>query len=254
MNQKCDNPLITIVIATLNSAGILRQSIESVAAQSYRSVELLIVDGGSVDGTLDVIRDMNGVVSTAVSEPDEGIYDAWNKGLRLAHGDWICFLGADDLLLVDALENYVRFIRDHRDQPPLFISSQAELVPESGKTRVVGNAWSWPAFSRKMDIVHVGALHHRDLFTKYGVFDTRYRICGDYDFLLRARNTLPAAFLPKVTVRLAASGVSRRDLGVFQETYRAKVESGGRLKAAARVELFVAHLKWRVRKVREGIS
>ncbi|WP_176059828.1 glycosyltransferase family 2 protein [Paraburkholderia sp. BCC1876] len=254
MNQTRDNPLITIVIATLNSADVLRRSIESVAAQSYRNVELLVVDGGSVDGTLDVIRDMSDIVSTAISEPDEGIYDAWNKGLRLAHGDWICFLGADDLLLEDAFENYIRFIRDHPDPPLLFISSLAELVPESGKTRVVGNAWSWPAFSRKMDIVHVGALHHRDLFTQYGVFDTRYRICGDYDLLLRARNALPAAFIPQVTVRLAAGGVSRRDVGVFLETYRAKVESGGRLKVAARVERFLAHLKWRVRRVREGVS
>jgi hypothetical protein len=97
-------------------------------------------------------------------------------------------------------------------------------------------------------------LHHRDLFTKYGVFDTRYRICGDYDFLLRARSALPAAFLPKVTVRLGAGGISRRNAGVFQETYRAKVKSGGRPKGAARVELIIAHLKWRMRRVREAIS
>jgi glycosyltransferase involved in cell wall biosynthesis len=257
MNQPGASPLISIVIATLNSAHVLRQSIESVAAQSYRNVELVIVDGGSTDGTLDVIREMKDRVDASISEPDKGIYDAWNKGLRMARGEWICFLGADDALLVDALDSYMSFIRDYRDhrgRSPLFVSSQAELIMESGKTRVVGNAWSWPDFSKKMDIVHVGSMHHRELFEKYGVFDAQYRICGDYDLLLRARSDLPAGFLRKVTVRQAAGGVSRTNMRVFEETYRAKVRAGGRKKAAALAELVVARFKWRVRRVREAMS
>jgi glycosyltransferase involved in cell wall biosynthesis len=257
MTQTSERPLISIIIATFNSVHVLRDSIESVAAQSYRDVELVIVDGGSTDGTLDVIEEMKDSVSAWISEPDTGIYDAWNKGLRMVRGEWICFLGADDALLVDALDSYMSFIRDYRDhrgRPPLFVSSQAELIMESGKTRVVGNAWSWPDFSRKMDIVHVGSMHHRELFERYGVFDARYRICGDYDLLLRARSDLPAGYLRKVTVRQAAGGVSRTNMGVFEETYRAKVRAGGRKKASALAELVMARFKWRVRRVREAIS
>ena len=89
-------PLITIIIAVFNGAKTLQQCIDSVAQQSYPNKELIIIDGGSKDGTLDLLKANSEKIDYWVSETDNGIYNAWNKGLAQANGDWICFLGADD--------------------------------------------------------------------------------------------------------------------------------------------------------------
>jgi glycosyltransferase involved in cell wall biosynthesis len=91
-----NKPLITIIIAVYNGAKTLQQCIDSVAQQTYPNKELIIIDGGSKDGTVDLLKTNHGKIGYWVSEPDYGIYHAWNKGLAQANGDWICFLGADD--------------------------------------------------------------------------------------------------------------------------------------------------------------
>ncbi len=91
-----DTPLITIIIAVFNGAKTLQQCIDSVAQQTYPNKELIVIDGGSGDGTLDLLKENQEHISYWISEPDQGIYNAWNKGLAQTNGDWICFLGADD--------------------------------------------------------------------------------------------------------------------------------------------------------------
>ena len=89
-------PLFTIIIAVFNGAKTLQQCIDSVAQQSYPNKQLIIIDGGSTDGTVELLQANDQSISYWVSEPDAGIYNAWNKGLKQANGEWICFLGADD--------------------------------------------------------------------------------------------------------------------------------------------------------------
>src|SRR3990170_1119466 len=89
-------PLFTIIVATLNSAHRLPRCIASFAGQTYPRRELIVMDGGSTDGTVDIIRTQGPAVAYWESSPDRGIYHAWNKALAHAHGEWICFLGADD--------------------------------------------------------------------------------------------------------------------------------------------------------------
>jgi glycosyltransferase involved in cell wall biosynthesis len=89
-------PLISVIVAIYNGKATLQQCIDSVAQQTYVTKELIIIDGGSTDGTVDLLKANSGQISYWISEPDHGIYNAWNKGLAKAKGEWICFLGADD--------------------------------------------------------------------------------------------------------------------------------------------------------------
>ena len=90
------SPLITVIVAVFNGAKTLQHCIDSVAHQSYPNKDLIIIDGGSNDGTVDLLKTNYEQIKYWISEPDKGNYNAWNKGLSQAKGDWICFLGADD--------------------------------------------------------------------------------------------------------------------------------------------------------------
>lgn len=89
-------PIVSIIVSVLNGKTTLQQCIDSVERQTYPNRELIVIDGGSRDGTLELLAENGGKISAWVSAPDRGIYNAWNKGLALAQGKWICFLGADD--------------------------------------------------------------------------------------------------------------------------------------------------------------
>ena len=96
MNDKC-TPLVSIIIAVYNGANTLQDCLDSIKQQTYQNIELIIIDGGSTDATIDVLNEYDAQISYWISEPDDGIYNAWNKGVVQAKGEWICFLGADEL-------------------------------------------------------------------------------------------------------------------------------------------------------------
>jgi glycosyltransferase involved in cell wall biosynthesis len=223
------SPLITIITVVFNGAATIEKTILSVSGQSFRNFEYIVVDAASNDGTIGILERLSDRIDYWRSEPDAGIYDAWNKGVRWARGQWIGFLGADDEYYADALENYARFLSSHDDGTLQYASSRLDLVRDGRVLATVGKAWSWPAFSRYMTVAHVGSLHHRSLFEQYGLFDAGYRICGDYELLLRPRAALRAGFLATTTARMALGGVSNlKPRAVLIETARAKRTSGGR--------------------------
>ncbi|NPT40346.1 glycosyltransferase [Paraburkholderia sp. 1N] len=239
-------PLVSVVMATFNCVETVRRAVESVARQTYPRTELVVIDGNSSDGTLAELQSLAACIDKFVSEPDKGIYDAWNKGVKLASGDWICFIGADDVLNDDAIGEYINFIRDSGEEF-IYVSSQVKLVNDAAVARIVGGAWHWSLFRKFMNVAHVGSFHHRKLFHEYGLFDDRFKICGDYEILLRPRSQLAAGYFQKITVVMAAGGVSQSNSDLFSETYRAKISSGGRNKLLATWERCVAQLKWYMR-------
>ena len=97
-------PLISIITVTFNAAGTLERAIRSVLNQTYGNYEYIIIDGASTDGTTDIIGRYSDRLTYWISEPDRGLYDAMNKGIAVAHGDYIYFLGSDDMLFPTALE------------------------------------------------------------------------------------------------------------------------------------------------------
>jgi glycosyltransferase involved in cell wall biosynthesis len=105
-----DSPLITVIIATYNCRDGLVKTLDVLEKQTYKNFEVIVVDGSSQVDTVDALKEYDGKISFWISEKDEGIYDAWNKGLRCSMGSWVCFLGAGDYFEENSIARYVEEI------------------------------------------------------------------------------------------------------------------------------------------------
>lgn len=237
-------PLVSIITASYNAEATIGACLASVRSQTYPNIEHIVVDGGSKDGTVALLRNSPSIAWS--SEPDEGIYDAWNKGLERAQGEWIAFLGADDTYLPDAVAAYMALAAKRPEAE--YLSSQTRWIGPNGRTRRIGSAWRWPRFQRFMCVAHVGSMHHRRLFRSYGHFDTTYRSAADYEFLLRPRADLHAAYLPQITVEMQGGGASDSPKALL-EAKRAKLETGGRAEMLVAVELLRAKASFYMRRL-----
>ena len=238
----------SVVTATYNAGKTLQRTINSVVAQSRPDVEHIIIDGGSTDDTLQVIEDSAHENLKWISEKDDGIYHAWNKGIALARGEWIAFLGADDVYVPNALSHYD--VATERAPSSRFISSRVALVQGERIVRIWGEPLVAKQVVRRMKIAHVGAIHHRTLFERFGGFDTTYSICGDYEFLLRALAELQPSFIRLVTARMSIAGVSNARLWeAIAEARRAKQTAGRQHALICAAEAWWAYIKIRARKL-----
>lgn len=236
-----------MVTVVYNAVNTIDRAIESVWQQTERDFEYIVVDGGSSDGTATKLREHSNKLSYWISEPDSGIYNAWNKALERARGQWISFLGADDQYAPDALQQYDAAIQANPSAE--FVSSRVQLMHGSSPIRTIGKPWNWRSFSRYMTVAHVGAQHKRSLFDVAGNFDEHYRICGDYEFLLRFKSRLHAAFLNRVTAHMGSGGISSSNSHLaLLETERAKRDTAGRPALLCAIERKDAQLRqwWRL--------
>jgi glycosyltransferase involved in cell wall biosynthesis len=243
--QRISVPRVSIVTAVFNAQDCITECLESVLCQDYPNIEHIILDGGSTDATVGILRKYEDRINVWISEPDSGIYDAWNKGLKLARGEWIAFLGADDKYLPGAISAYMNLASQFPAAE--FLSSQALLDHPSGHAPTFGGPWEWPRFSRAMTTIHVGTMQRRTLFERYGSFDSSYRSAADYEFLLRAGDGLRAAFMPTTTVVMRAGGASDSTAGLY-ETRDVKVQRGVRSYRAATRDLRIAVLRFHIRR------
>lgn len=242
-------PLITVITAVFNAEKTLEDTILSIINQSYGNIEYIIIDGGSTDSSIDIIRKYQHVIDYWISEPDDGIYDAWNKGVSLAGGDWISFLGADDVYRDGAIQSYVQLIENCDDPQLEYVSSKVNLAKGEKILNVVGAPWHWRKFCKYNSIAHVGSFHSRALFETHGLFDASYKISGDYEFLLRSGQNLRAKFLDSITVNMQVGGVSDANFQVFSETTKAKILTGKRNALLSHGEKYWAILKWKLRNL-----
>jgi glycosyltransferase involved in cell wall biosynthesis len=167
-------PLISIIMPVFNGGATLAEAIASVARQKYDNIELIVIDGASSDNTLDIILANEDTIDVWTSEPDLGVYDAMNKGVDLANGDWLYFLGSDDALL-DVLHQIV----PHLNDPNAIYYGDVQQT--SGRTTFVG-------FSRRRiirrNIPHQAIVYPRGVFRKYR-YDLKYPVAADYHLNLR---------------------------------------------------------------------
>lgn len=201
---------ISIITASFNSEKTIKETIESILAQSYANLEYIIIDGGSIDKTVSIIKSYESKFDNRlkwISEKDNGIYDAWNKGLKMVTGDWVSFLGSDDIYMPNAISDYIELI-ENNDKSINFVSSKLELVNSLEEQEVViGKPWSKLVKCYNC-LAHPGALHNISLFQDFGEFNTKYKIAGDYEFLLRNFDKINALFMDRVTVKMGAGGIS----------------------------------------------
>lgn len=220
---------ISIVTVAYNAAPTIAGTLESVAAQVHPEIEHIVVDGASTDGTLAIVERQGKHVARLISEPDRGIYDAMNKGVRVATGDVVGFLNADDVYAHQNVLATVAAImkREHLDAlfgDVAFFSAESHARTlrrySSARFRPDRIAWGWmPA--------HPALFVRREVFQRVGGFRTDYRIAGDFEFVARAfgKNSLRYRHLPEVLVRMLTGGIStggwRNTLLLNREVLRA---------------------------------
>jgi len=216
VNKKtADQPLITVITAVKNNVSTVERTILSVIAQSYGRIEFIVIDGASTDGTVDVVQKYSSSIHHYVSEPDTGVYAAWNKGLELATGEWVCFLGADDYFSDNSsLEMFVTAINASVARNIAVVYGQLNTVDASGSiVDISRKPWeiARQGIFSVMTIPHVATLHKRSLFKEFGKFDERYRIAGDFEFLLRVFERYDALYVPEVTqASMSLGGMSKK--------------------------------------------
>lgn len=244
------DPLISIVVGVLNGARTLNACIDSIAKQEFRDFELLIKDGGSLDGTRTILERRNRDIAYWCSEPDRGLYHAWNSMIQRARGRWICFLGCDDQLADRGTLGRLAEVIRTEGQTADLICSLAAITDASGRfVKVLGRPWDFERLKVQQDVAHPGLLHRAELFERHGVFDTEYSIAGDYEFLLRLGPSVRTTFVDQITVRMGAYGMSHsRAHTVFRETWRAQARHRNIGRWRATSNLSVNYLKLAVKR------
>lgn len=239
-------PLVTVVTSVLNGGRTLEETIQSVLHQSYPNVEYIVVDGASTDGTLAILSRYSDSIDFWVSARDRGIYDAWNKGLAYARGNWIMFVGADDQLTPTAIESLVTAAANCQAETD-FVCGKVELIRRGQVVRIIGTSWSWQKFRRYMSIAHSGGMHSAAYFERFGNFDASFSICGDYELLLRAGSKLKVVFVDSIITRMRMGGASNSNTRVFGESVRARITHGLCTPAKGKIDAAWARVKWQLR-------
>ena len=179
-------PKFSVITVCYNAEATLEDTIQSVISQTYHHVEYIIVDGASKDRTMDIVNRYRERISVVVSEPDKGLYDAMNKGIRLATGDYLCFLNAGDSFHEDdTLQQMVHSI--HGTLLPDVLYGETELVDHEGhflrmRRLQAPEHLTWKSFRQGMLVCHQAFFARRDLVMPY---DLRYRFSADFDWCIK---------------------------------------------------------------------
>ena len=245
---------ISVVTVVYNGCRFIGEALASVRAQTGPTIEHWVIDGGSTDGTVDIIREQASTLAGWISEPDDGIADAFNKGLGRASGRYIMFLNADDALAHPrALADLLGTARACGS--PAVVYGDCDLFdPDSGDFlyRAVIN-YDRERFLARETLPHPGMLMHRGYFDEYGRFDTSFRVAMDYELFLRGVPKNGATRVPGVVTRVRAGGVSARNRKlVIDETMRA-LRMHGHISALGEAQARAAYaLRGAARRALEG--
>ena len=180
--QNTENMLISIITVCFNEVGTIARTIKSVADQTYKNIEYIIIDGGSTDGTIQILERYQEYISIIVSEKDKGIYDAMNKGIGLAQGDYIGIINADDWYEKDAVEKVVQISRNISENTGV-ISGQIRFMDGEqsflSKKKNISDIWI------EMPVSHPATFIKKSIYDRYGKYNTHYKIAADYDLIFR---------------------------------------------------------------------
>lgn len=216
-------PLVSIITIVYNGEKYLEQTIQSVINQTYPHIEYIIVDGGSTDGTLKIIEKYSGNISRWVSGPDKGISDAFNKGIKLATGQIIGIINADDWFELEAVATVVESYK-----PGSVLHGNLQYWNQDGSKSllVMPNAGLLP---REMTINHPTVFVDRTLYESIGMFDLTYKMAMDYHLLLRLyKAEVPFIYLPITLANMRYGGASGNWIKSYREILRAKQEILGK--------------------------
>ncbi|MDR3133388.1 MAG: glycosyltransferase [Prevotellaceae bacterium] len=180
-NDKGD--LLTMITVVFNGVNTIEDTIRSVVEQDYPNLEYIVIDGGSTDGTLDIVRCYEDHIDYWISAPDKGIADAFNKGIQLAQGEVIGLINADDYLMPGTAASVMKL---HDRQAPKIICGAILLIHPHRPLR----RWesTLQGFEREMTIAHPATYMPAAFYRQWGLFDVQYKIAMDYELLYRMRS------------------------------------------------------------------
>lgn len=230
-NSSGAEPLISVVVAVCNGVETLGRCIDSVTRQTYRHTELIIIDGDSKDGTIELLEANHQKISYWISEPDQGIYHAWNKALKVVRGEWVYFLGADDYFVDEHVLTRVAPYLQGGPADARVIYGRVDLVRKDRSViATFGSPWNRKQFFQLMTLPHQGIFQHRSVFEEHGGFNEEFRIAGDYELLLRELKFRDPLFIEGCTIAAmqygGMSSSGRLSVETLREIKRARDLNG----------------------------
>lgn len=201
MHNNRPMPKFSVITVTYNAAGVLEDTIQSVISQTYHHVEYIIVDGASTDGTMAIVDRYRSRIHTVISEPDKGLYDAMNKGMALATGDYLCFLNAGDCFHEDdTLQQMVHTL--HGTELPDVMYGNTAIVDAEGhflRMRRLSppDQLNWKSFRQGMLVCHQAFFAKRSLAVPYNL---TYRYSSDFDWCIRVMKKAQSFHYTRLTV------------------------------------------------------
>lgn len=207
---------VSLITATWNSEETIADTLRSVAVQTYPDIEHIVVDGGSKDGTMAIVAREGAHVARAVSEPDKGIYDAYNRGLRLATGEVIGFINSDDFYCSD---NVIAQVAEAFEDPEIeAVYADLVYVDQKDTSKILrhwrGRQLDDRQLRRGFVPAHPTLFLRRSVYDKAGEFDLNYRLAADHEFMLRILYThkVKARYVPRIWVRMRVGGATGASL------------------------------------------
>lgn len=218
--------LFSIIVATYNSAQTIARCINSILNQELDNYEIIIKDNISSDNTIKIAKELFKVRKftnfNLIISKDESIYEAWNDALKKASGDYIMFLGSDDFLFKEALKEYSYIINKNKYLKYVYCRAQ-KINSKNDILRIIGDHFNKDLFKTHMCVIHTGSIHHKKLFEIYGIFNTKFKIAGDYEFILRFYKSEKIHFLNKVLLKSSVGGLSEFSIKAQFEGMKAKI-------------------------------
>jgi len=218
----------SIITATKNAGDEIESTIKSVISQKDVDLEYIIIDSVSNDNTLDIIEKyVNDYPIKLISEADDGISDAFNKGIKLSTGDWIIFMGAGDIFLHHKVLSDME-LNLKKKYKSLIVWGNIIFINKKGETgKTISGKFPKGRLKRYMCMPHQAAFHNREFFQKYGVFDTNFKIAMDYDLLLRFIDKINESnYIDYDVTYMLTGGYSQNNIpNVLKEFLEAKIKN-----------------------------
>ena len=207
---------VSIITVCYNSEATIEHTIKSVLGQSYTNIEYILIDGKSTDGTLDIIGKYKNSITTIVSEPDKGMYDAINKGIQLCSGELVAILNADDFYIDENVISDVMSKIEEEKAESLY--ADLYYVEEKDTSKVVRN-WVSGKYNRKSFLYgwmppHPSFFVRKRVYDQYGLFNLQLKSAADYELMLRFlyKNNVSTCYLQRPIVRMRIGGMSNVSL------------------------------------------
>ncbi len=207
---------VSVITGVLDRSDTIEDCIKSVLSQSYKDIEHIVIDGGSTDGTLDIISRYKDKIAKVVGEPDNGIYDALNKGIRLASGDIIGLLHADDFYAHDRVIENVVSVFESKNVNSCY--GDLEYVDKNDADKVIrywkSSNYRQGKFKYGWMLPHPTFFVRKWVYEKYGYFNTHFKIAADYELMIRflVKHRISTYYVPEVLIKMRMGGVSNKNL------------------------------------------